>query len=42
VHHLSDSVIAGKMRATPCLSKGFFGRSVEEFKRLSNVGMFVF
>lgn len=29
------------MRATPCLSKGFFGRSVEEFKRLSNIGMFL-
>jgi len=28
------------MRATPCLSKGFFGRSVEEFKRLSNIGTF--
>ncbi|KAB5547169.1 putative complex I protein [Coniochaeta sp. 2T2.1] len=25
------------MRTTPCLSKGFVGRSVEEFKRLSNI-----
>ncbi|KUI65663.1 Complex I intermediate-associated protein 30, mitochondrial [Cytospora mali] len=25
------------MRATPCLSKGFWGRSLDEFKRLSNI-----
>lgn len=27
------------MRATPCLSRGFLGRSIDELKRLSNIGI---
>jgi len=27
------------MKVTPCLGRGFFGRSLDEFQRLSRIGI---